>query len=149
MQVDNFEEKKKDLDAHVEFIKGQILLVEDEKEKTRLLSVLDELLSEKVQLDDYVTQRPKLAFQGMRKAKLQNMEKEKLVRLCSTQGCTEIGTRWCLYHGRNKEGQHVLSEADWRIKRIDASFSEEDFFYLDKSEFWQRKTPIPDEIEEN
>lgn len=188
MQVNDFVAKKRDLDAHVKFLEEQLLLVEDKQERQRLYSVLDELLAEKLQIDDYVEgethtgssstfkrleeQRkapPQSPVQesvysascedhqdkdypdirDVQVAKLCEIETGKVVRLCAPSFCPKIGYRWCIYYGQNKKGQYILSEADRKVKRIEESWGESLFFYMDQTKFWkQRMVPIPDEMEE-
>lgn len=54
MQVGDLFEKKMALDEHINFIREQLLYTEDPQETKRLLSVLDDLLAEQMQLEDYL-----------------------------------------------------------------------------------------------
>nr|WIL04278.1 hypothetical protein Clen_348 [Cedratvirus lena] len=181
MQVNDFMVKKKELDAHVQFLKEQLLLVESRKERERLYSVLDELLAEKMQIDDYLEEaslekNKKLGssyidkireskpdsdtlfddkekdcpeIQNAQIAKLCEIEKGKLVKLCVSSYCISLGYRWCIYYGKNKGGRYVFSEADRTIKKIDSSWGESLCLYMDKTEFWKDRTVIiKDEMEE-
>nr|WIL04908.1 hypothetical protein Cduv_428 [Cedratvirus duvanny] len=218
MQVNDFMVKKKELDAHVQFLKEQLLLVESRKERERLCSVLDELLAEKMQIDDYLEEasleqdvkavpyidtvkqtQPVIEVRGektwgeslfaakktssssgssidqgeivnekkmgslsagcqekdcpeirnVQVAKLCEIEKGKVVKLCVSSYCISLGYRWCIYYGKNKGGRYVFSEADRTIKKIDSSWGESLCLYMDKTEFWKDRTVIiKDEMEE-
>ncbi|SOB74063.1 ankyrin repeat [Cedratvirus lausannensis] len=146
----------------MEFLQEQLLLVEDERERERLHSVLDELLVEKMQMDDCpetfidtVNQtRPmhtkKLGslsvghqekdypeIQNVQIAKLCEIEKGKVVRLCAPSWCPELAYRWCIYYGKDNEGKYMFSEADRTIKKIDGSWHDSLFLYMEKTKFWE------------
>nr|WIL03013.1 hypothetical protein Cbor_554 [Cedratvirus borely] len=54
MQADDLFEKKVALDEHINFIREQLLYIDDPVETKRLLAILDDLLSEQLQLEDYI-----------------------------------------------------------------------------------------------
>ncbi|SPN79721.1 Ankyrin repeat-containing protein [Cedratvirus Zaza IHUMI] len=147
----------------MEFLQEQLLLVENERERERLHSVLDELLVEKMQMDncpetfiDTVNQtRPTHTskkvgslsvghqekdypeIQNVQIGKLCEIEKGKVVRLCAPSWCPELAYRWCIYYGKNDESKYVFSEADRTIKKIDASWHDSLFLYMEKTKFWE------------
>nr|WIL03890.1 hypothetical protein Cplu_554 [Cedratvirus plubellavi] len=55
MQADDLFEKKVALDEHINFIREQLLYTDDPVETKRLLAILDDLLSEQLQLEDYLS----------------------------------------------------------------------------------------------
>ncbi|SHO33480.1 Ankyrin repeat [Cedratvirus A11] len=199
MQVNDFIVKKRELDAHVEFLQEQLLLVEDRRERERLYSVLDELLAEKMQIDDYLEEasleqgrkaQPVIEVRGEKTSsssgsstscqeekryegnwgeslykpekvgslghqekdypeiqnvqigKLCEIEKGKVVRLCAPSWCPELAYRWCIYYGKNDEGKYVFSEADRTIKKIDASWHDSLFLYMEKTKFWEDRVAL-------
>nr|WIL03812.1 ankyrin repeat protein [Cedratvirus plubellavi] len=146
----------------MEFLQEQLLLVEDERERERLHSVLDELLVEKMQMDDcpetfidtvnqtrpmYTKKLGSLSvghqekdypeIQNVQIAKLCEIEKGKVVRLCAPSWCPELAYRWCIYYGKNEEGKYVFSEADRTIKKIDGNWHDSLFLYMEKTKFWE------------
>lgn len=190
MQVNDFAAKKRDLDAHVKVLQEQLLFVEDKQERQRLYSVLDELLAEKMQIDDYMEKeapvaRPFVVKKGVpvtgpvvktrevpvtqpkmykeegkpcgqeypeirdvQLAKLCEIERGKLVRMCAPSFCPKIAYRWCIYYGQNKKGEYVLSEADRTVKRIEEGWGQSLFCYAEQTKFWtERKVFILDDLE--
>ena len=147
MQSDDFTTKKRDLDAHVEFIQEQLLIVEGREERTKLYSVLDELLAEKLQIEDYLNSLPpprekeETWGEGLlpekQKAKLCEIEEGKVVKMCQS---VKEADSWMIYYGKNRKGQHVFSDKNRNSKRLDCAFSDAFFYYMDKDEFWISRT---------
>ncbi|SHO33598.1 Hypothetical protein BQ3484_530 [Cedratvirus A11] len=54
MQRDDLFEKKVALDEHINFVKEQLLYTDDPVETRRLIAVLDDLVAEQLQLEDYL-----------------------------------------------------------------------------------------------